>query len=510
MKNNADLDDDDENRYDFDLLRKQLTAVASSSSDASKSFAQGEIWPLQLKAVFVDHYIFGDVIGVGSYAEVRECIDTRNLERCAIKIVDKNYLKRQSPKALQNQLQELRLLKRLQHDNIICLKECLYKGPKIYLVLEYCSFVLTDLMNTKLTQPSTRYLFRQLCSGVEYLHSIGIVHRDLKPQNALVNNCGKVKIIDFGVSQILSMWSRQSSCSNYEGSPLFQAPEIVSGRCNYSGFKADIWSLGVILYLMLFGFYPFHDEALLGLYDKILSAELKIPETPDTFQTNSPCPAVSADLLAMMLEKSAEKRASIEQVSQHCWLKFKETNHNQGYEDLNEMIQKQSELEESSFGRRKFVWQSEISKQTHTPKDLYRSMSVLPYLYKHHFPQLVVTKANRNRSVNSSVLSSGTNSSPIETLTPTETPSVSPASMESSSSQIGSPATTSTNSSLSTSSSMVTLNSDPNEIIEDSLIEWGTEEQYNLLKLPLIRANRIKKTTRKRRKEKAKEKRSSF
>lgn len=484
--------EDDENKLDFSLLTKQLSLISSDSSISSR--LSSESWPLFLNVHFVDHYIFGDIIGNGSYATVRECIDTRNLERCVVKIVDKNYLNRQAPLALRNQLQEIKLLKRLNNHNIIELKECLFKGPKIYIVLEYCSYVLSDLLaekkGNKLCSTLARNLFHQLCCGLNYLHSNRVVHRDIKPQNLLITTCGVLKIIDFGVSHILPMFTTDDLCSNYEGTPLFQAPEVVSGQTEYAGFKVDVWSSGITLYLMLYGQYPFYDNTLLGLYDKILSDNFK-----SISDESVPCKEVLDDLIACMLDKVVDRRASIEQVLEHPWMTIDCSVQFQGHSEFIELNQGNGKFtnsnEENSQNNKQETRHDIIKEQTtilnaannnNKYKDIYRSMTVLPYLHNHHFPNLPVmkVKAKSDQTINSDRSSSNS-------ISPSITPSISPIALnETHPSSANSEA-----SSLSHCSSVLNHN-DPHEVIEDRPIEWGTEEQYKLLKIPHVRANRIK------------------
>lgn len=475
--------DDDENKVDFSLLTKQLSTISSDSSKVSS-----ENWPLYLRAHFVDHYIFGDIIGNGSYAWVRECIDTRNLERCVVKIVDKHYLNRQAPSALRNQLQEIKLLKKLDHINIIGLKECLFKGPKIYIVLEYCSFVLSDLLAEKkgnrICSVLARNLFHQLCCGLNYLHSNRIVHRDIKPQNLLLATCGTLKIIDFGVSHALSTFTDNDLCSNYEGTPLFQAPEVVSGQTEYAGFKVDVWSAGITLYLMLYGQYPFFDDTLLGLYERILNDGLKT--VPDE---SIPCKEILDDLIAFMLDKVAERRASIEQIFEHPWMAIDHSVHFQGHSEFIEGLDTRPTMKSPTSsneknGEKEKETRNESIKQS-TPRfnnkyrDIYRSMTVLPYLHNHHFPELPIMKVKAKSdqmTISSNHLTNSTRTSISPISSPNETR---PSSANSDAS------------SLSHCSSILNHN-DPHEIIEDRPIEWGTENQYKLLKIPPVRANRIK------------------
>lgn len=546
--------DDDENRRDFDLLLRR-TNTQNSATTTTTSEADNDIWPLYLTTNFIEHYIFGDVIGNGAYAEVRECIDTRNLERCAVKIVDKNYLKRQAPQALANQEQEIKLLKRLKHDNIISLKEILYHNSKIYIFLEYCPFVLHDLLfislsttieeefstnddnkqddllftNSGLSLRLVRNLFKQLLIGLDYLHSQNIVHRDIKPQNLLITTSGILKIIDFGVSQILSLWSYPSDlCRNYEGSPLFQAPEVVSGQSEYAGFKVDVWSAGVTLYLLAYGEYPFMDEALLGLYDKILSDPLPSPLCFHHNHNNSDnkkycnCSTnnsikVLNDLLSMLMEKEASKRCSIDEALKHPWLMLNTYNNNSnsdnndGYDEHSEFIElllthhlatSSSSSSSLSFASSKRVDVSRKMKEKENPdsdlkqRDIYLSMSVLPYLYNHHFPDKPVVKVNRKKISVKEQFSSSLSIKTTPSYDNTTISSTCPSNISNTTESTISSATTTSSQSLNcpttNDSSPEEENFNPNQIIADREIEWGTERQYNLLKLPLIRANRIR------------------
>lgn len=488
-----------EDKRDFEILKRQLSqpkspvsselSLSSDRSSTVDSEVSNEIWPLQLHTTFVDHYIVGDMIGSGSYAEVRECINTETLERGAMKIVNKDYLNRQAPNALCNQLQEIRLLKRLSHPNIISMRECITKESRLFLVLEHCTFNLHDLLTetsvsstrssdeeylsyNRLCVPIARNLFRQLCTGLDYLHSLGVVHRDIKPQNLLINNCGVLKIIDFGVSHILSLWSRTDLCSNYEGSPLFQAPEVVSGLTQYNGFKVDVWSTGVTLHLMIYGRYPFVDTCLLGLYEKILSKDFEPPKS-ETGQPN----IVLNNLLSSMLTKSVGERATIPQILDHVWLMLDKPHceyENDERSELNDLLIAVTNQEPLSQSLDLDTGSRTATRGTRSAayRDIYRSMSALPYLYNHHFPNApIVDSSSRDSSRRGRLSLTGTSLSKTYANNEVESTSRSDTTSEKTSE---------------------VSEEDPHRVLgEEQSIRWGTEVQYNLLKLPQVRANRL-------------------
>lgn len=450
---NSLQEEPDENKVDFEILKGQISTAVQERRDlvpplnlsgpSTNSFASSdetEIWPLYLKTTMVEHYIFGDLIGKGSYAEVRECIDMRNLERTAVKIVDRNYLKRQNPRAARNQELELKLLRLLNHENVIHLKGIFTQGSKIYIFLEHCTFVMHDLLSGlpdgRMCVPLARNLFTQLLTGIDYLHSMGVVHRDIKPQNLLITNDGTLKIIDFGVSHLSSIWDRSDLCSNYEGSPLFQAPEVIVSENKYLGTKADIWSAGVTLYLMLFGCYPFFDETLLGLYDYILGEQFRVPDKPIYHDHKK----IVIDFISRMLDKNPVTRSSISELLSHPWMNY--------HRDLLDCNLEHVDFSHFSAQRIDESMNHVLnSGQSLLARDIYRSTSCLPYLYNYHFPEHRATKPS--------------------------TPSGS-------------------NSSQSLSSNVSSPESSPHEVIEDQPVEWGTKKQFRLLKVPHVRVNRIR------------------
>ncbi|XP_008390489.1 CBL-interacting serine/threonine-protein kinase 1-like isoform X2 [Malus domestica] len=151
---------------------------------------------------------------------------------------------------------------------------------KIYMVLEYVTGgELFDKIahNGKLTETEGRKLFQQLIDGVSYCHNKGVSHRDLKLENVLVDAKGNIKISDFGLSALPQDFREDGLLHTTCGSPNYVAPEILANK-GYDGATSDVWSCGVILYVILTGFLPFDDRNLAVLYQKILKGETSIPK----------------------------------------------------------------------------------------------------------------------------------------------------------------------------------------------------------------------------------------
>ncbi|RCN46723.1 kinase domain protein [Ancylostoma caninum] len=293
-------------------------------------------------------YLFGAKIGEGSYAKVKEVVDETTLVRRAVKIIKHSRL-RKIQNGQENVERELRILNKVKHENVIRLIEVFRREQKnkLYVVLEFCMGSVQQLLDAahenRLSDAETHRYFVDLIKGLEYLHSVGIVHKDIKPANLLVSLDYKLKISDFGVAEELSQFQKDDSCQVVQGTPKFQAPELVSGNTeSYSGFASDLWSCGVTLYNMISGLYPFEGAVIMrgfasdlwscgvtlynmisGLYpfegavimrlfDNIAHADLVMP-------TNVELHPDLVILLKGLLNKEAKKRFTIECVKHNAW-----------------------------------------------------------------------------------------------------------------------------------------------------------------------------------------------
>ena len=206
-------------------------------------------------------------------------------------------------------LREISLLKAMRHPNIIQLYEIIETPKQLYLIMEYAAHgELFDyiVLHKRVDEAVALKLFRQIVSGMAYLHSQNIIHRDLKPENLLLDSNDNIKIVDFGLSNRAPGNNLlKTAC----GSPCYAPPEMLLGK-KYKGPPADIWSCGVVLYALLCGRLPFDDPSTTKLYDKITTADFSIP------------PHISKgakDLITKMLKIDPSSRCTIEDIKRHAW-----------------------------------------------------------------------------------------------------------------------------------------------------------------------------------------------
>ncbi|KAJ1372406.1 hypothetical protein KIN20_034556 [Parelaphostrongylus tenuis] len=263
-------------------------------------------------------YLFGAKIGEGSYAKVKEVVDEITLVRRAVKIIKHSRL-RKIQNGLENVERELRILSRVRHENVIRLIEVFRREQKnkLYVVMEFCMGSVQQLLDTahenRLSDDECHRYFVDLMKGLEYLHSVGIVHKDIKPANLLVSLDYTLKISDFGVAEELPLYQKDDLCQLVQGTPKFQAPELVSGNTEcYSGFASDLWSCGVTLYNMISGLYPFEGSVIMRLFDNIARADLIMPQNVELDDN-------LVVLLKGLLTKDAKKRFTIEHVKRNQW-----------------------------------------------------------------------------------------------------------------------------------------------------------------------------------------------
>lgn len=212
-------------------------------------------------------------LGEGSFGKVKLATHKVSGQSVALKIINrKKLITRDMAGRIEREIQYLQLLR---HPHIIKLYTVIMTQSEIVMVLEYAGGELFDyiVQNGRLPEDKARKFFQQIVCAVEYCHRHKIVHRDLKPENLLLDENQNVKIADFGLSNIMTDGNfLKTSC----GSPNYAAPEVISGKL-YAGPEVDVWSCGVILYVLLVGRLPFDDEYIPTLFKKIAAGNYHIP-----------------------------------------------------------------------------------------------------------------------------------------------------------------------------------------------------------------------------------------
>ncbi|XP_029426604.1 maternal embryonic leucine zipper kinase isoform X2 [Nannospalax galili] len=223
-----------------------------------------------------------------------------------------NYMKLLGQNDLPRVKTEIDALKNLRHQHICQLYHVLETENKIFMVLEYCpGGELFDyiISQDRLSEEETRVVFRQILSAVAYVHSQGYSHRDLKPENLLFDEYHKLKLIDFGLCAI-PMGNKDYQLQTCCGSLAYAAPELIQGRL-YLGSEADVWSMGILLYVLMCGFLPFDDDNVMALYKKIMRGKYDVPKwlSPSSIL-----------LLQQMLQVDPKKRISMKNLLSHPWI----------------------------------------------------------------------------------------------------------------------------------------------------------------------------------------------
>lgn len=261
----------------------------------------------------VSGYTFSTSIGRGTFSTVYKAHRNRgNYEVVAIKCIEISTL---SKKSKENLINEINILRRINHQHVVSMKKFTWDAHFIYLIMEYCPGGNLDEFikkKGKISELIVQYFAQQLVSGLKMLHAENIVHGDLKPANILlsvppVGSCRsvKLKIADFGYSQQLH--SSQDYTSGIKGSPLYMAPEILALQ-PYTG-QADLYSLGVILYECLFGSAPYGTLDFDILLHNVLSEDpIIIPK-----DIGDSC----YDLLCGLLDKDPKIRMNFNELYRH-------------------------------------------------------------------------------------------------------------------------------------------------------------------------------------------------
>ncbi|URE13009.1 CBL-interacting serine threonine-protein kinase 11 [Musa troglodytarum] len=267
--------------------------------------------------VIFGKYEMGSLLGEGASAMVFRARHVTSGHTVAIKVFLKRWRLPGFSAPVDYFMREIFALRRLRHRHIICLHEVLASRSKVYLVLEFArGGDLSSRLKSRghLSEGLCRRIFRQLLSAVAYCHSRGVFHRDLKPDNLLLDDTGNLIVSDFGLSALGRSSSEGGNgdhlLSSQCGTRGFKAPEILS-RQDYDGAKVDIWSCGVILFVLNAGYLPFKD------HDNPMSLYREIHQGHRSFPLRTP-PALRR-LIDRLLDPNPATRISIDGILRDPW-----------------------------------------------------------------------------------------------------------------------------------------------------------------------------------------------
>ncbi|KAL2979054.1 hypothetical protein AAZX31_13G150400 [Glycine max] len=258
----------------------------------------------------IGKYEVGRTIGEGTFAKVKFARNSETGDSVAIKIMAKTTILQH--RMVEQIKREISIMKIVRNPNIVRLHEVLASQTRIYIILEFVmGGELYDkiVQQGKLSENESRRYFQQLIDAVDHCHRKGVYHRDLKPENLLLDAYGNLKVSDFGLSALTKQGVDllHTTC----GTPNYVAPEVLSNR-GYDGAAADVWSCGVILYVLMAGYLPFEEADLPTLYSRINAAEFVCP-----FWFS----ADTKSFIQKILDPNPKTRVKIEEIRKEPWFK---------------------------------------------------------------------------------------------------------------------------------------------------------------------------------------------
>ncbi|KAL1560338.1 CBL-interacting serine/threonine-protein kinase 12 [Salvia divinorum] len=280
--------------------------AATAARESNSAVKQKEI-----KGLLLGRYDVGKLLGHGTFAKVYLARNIKTNENVAIKVIDKEKILKVGLTA--NVKREISILRRVRHPNIVQLFEVMATKTKIYFVMEYVKGgeLFSKVAKGRLKEDVGRKYFQQLISAVAFCHARGVYHRDLKPENVLLDEEGNLKVSDFGLSAISEQINQDGLFHTFCGTPAYVAPEVLA-RKGYNGEKVDIWSCGVVLFVLMSGYLPFHDKNVMAMYKRIYKGDFSCPRwfSPELIR-----------LVSRMLDANPETRITIPEIMKNRWFK---------------------------------------------------------------------------------------------------------------------------------------------------------------------------------------------
>ena len=260
-------------------------------------------------------------LGSGKFGLVKLGIHKKTGQKVAIKIMKKSTMDSSDLELVRT---EIEILKICQHPNIIRLYNVFENADYLYIIMEYCYggdlFSYLENRHFRLSEKRASTIIHQMATAVYYMHSFGVVHRDLKPENVLMTSTDEdsdIRILDFGLSKILGPYEK---CDEPYGTLTYCAPEIIIDE-PYAK-PVDLWSLGVMTYLMVSGKLPFNSEDENEIARQVVYDEPNYTRNP-VWKTISP---ECLDFIKRLLDKDQNKRMTIKEVLEHKWIKMYDEN----------------------------------------------------------------------------------------------------------------------------------------------------------------------------------------
>ncbi|KAG9159491.1 hypothetical protein Leryth_011035 [Lithospermum erythrorhizon] len=292
--------------------------------------------PEEKSGILHGKYELGRLLGHGSFAKVYHARHLVTGKSVAMKIVGKEKVIQVG--MMEQIKREISVMKMVKHQNIVNLHEVMASKTKIYFAMDLVrgGELFGKIAKGRLKEDVARNYFQQLISAIDFCHSRGVYHRDLKPENLLLDEDGNLKVTDFGLSAFSDHLRQDGLLHTSCGTPSYVAPEVI-GKKGYDGAKADIWSCGVILYVLLAGFLPFQEENIVSMYRKIYRGDFRCP------------PWFSSEarkLVTKMLDPNPDSRITITKIMESVWFKKSVSNKKvQELEDDESLVAKGKETE---------------------------------------------------------------------------------------------------------------------------------------------------------------------
>lgn len=289
----------------------QNGAVSSAPSTPTTPTTTAFTSKTKNNPLLLGRFEIGKLLGHGTFAKVYHARNIKTNEGVAIKVIDKEKILKGG--LIAHIKREISILRRVRHPNIVQLFEVMATKAKIYFVMEYVrgGELFNKVAKGRLKEEVARKYFQQLISAVGFCHARGVYHRDLKPENLLLDENGDLKVSDFGLSAVSDEIRQDGLFHTFCGTPAYVAPEVL-GRKGYDAAKVDIWSCGVVLFVLMAGYLPFHDHNVMAMYKKIYKGEFRCPRWFSSELVR---------LLTRLLETNPDTRITIAEVMENRWFK---------------------------------------------------------------------------------------------------------------------------------------------------------------------------------------------